>query len=96
MATDKQLETCVGWLDNFEKKYLAEMIRASRLVSEETWAMYRSMNIEGLREQRILENAEKEVKSIWKVRPDILKKGIKKEEEPIKIVSKKKKKKPKV
>lgn len=68
----KKIRTSLNsWTRKFEKAAVA--IKEIRdLVPEETWENYTLHEIEGLREQKMIEERYKTLKQVWKDRPDIL------------------------
>jgi len=60
----------------------SDLIKAYNLVSPETWKRYKLLEIEGLAEQVILENASKELLKKWRTkRPRLLNKRKKNDDE---------------
>ncbi len=66
--------TAFDWLHDLSMSFEYEnVVKAYALVPPETWERYKLLEIEGLREQIILENASKELLKKWRSkRPRLL------------------------
>ena len=75
--------TAFDWLhDLFLSFEYGNMVKAYALVTPETWLRYNLLEIEGLAEQVILENASKELLKKWRTkRPRLLGKRKKNDEQ---------------
>lgn len=75
-ASERELQNCITWLEAFIDVRIKELDRAIGLVPAEMWERYKAMGAEGLREQRIREQAEKDMLNDWRCRPDLLRRNL--------------------
>ena len=63
----KTLSAAFDWLHNFKmSKEFTELIKVRKLLPEATWRHYTLYEIDGLREQKLLEVVTKKVAKKWK------------------------------